>query len=204
MRIAMMGLAACWLAATATAAEPVKKAPPAKVSASQLFLRLDAIDKRLEEMMKAQAFMSSKAPTLQAAAPVAAAAAVAPGEGSVPRDLAQALHDAGVYHKRAQNMKLTATIIRDFTVVAGAIMAAYGYEQTEETMRKPGAPLTSTFSDYNRRSAFRRYTLFSSGATLAGLGLVVGEFIDWTANRAEARAGTALKRPLEMLPTAKP
>jgi len=186
-----MRIVACFLSlmvysSVAGAATAQKKvtAPPAKVSASQLFLRLDAIDKKIDDMTKALA--AGKAPA--APAPVQVVAA---GESRSARGMAQAFYNYGMQQKRAAGTLLAAAWIRDIALVTGASMAVVGWEgaRNQTQARIPEHAFSSP-----------AYSLVSSGVITAAVGVVVTEFIRMAAIGLEKKAAQSLMEPLESEP----
>jgi hypothetical protein len=183
------------LSTAAIGAEPAQKktaAPPAKVSASQLFLRLDAIDKKIDDMTKAfteAKTAATKAPALPAA-PVPVQV-VTTGESTTARGISQAIYSCGLYGQKAANTRLAARWIRDIALVAGAGMAVVGWEAARDKTNP------RTFDNAFSKSS---YSLFSSGVSTAALGVIISEFISMAADGLEAKAARALMVPLESAP----
>lgn len=174
----------------AAPAKASKKAP-VKVTASQLWMRLDTIEAQLEAVQKSLDEMGKS--TSAAAAAAAARPTVqmpGPGEGAQAKEMAGAFYNYGVYQRRAANMRLAATLIRDVTVLAGGITAVVGWENG----RNKTAPRTIGL-------AYKEYRGFTIGITTAALGILVSEIVNVAANRAEASAARALMRPLEEEPS---
>jgi hypothetical protein len=178
-----------------TAAAKKRPAPPVKVTASQLWMRLDTIEGRLDAMQKSLDGIG-KAATTAATAAVAARPTVqmpGPGEGAQAKEMAGAFYNYGVYQRRAANARLAATLIRDATVLIGGITAIVGYED-ERTNTRP----------LNMRLAYKEYRGLTIGISTAVLGIFVGEIVEAIANRADASAAMALMRPLEETPPSGP
>jgi len=183
-------------ATASTAAAPKKRpAAPVKVTASQLWMRLDTIEGRLDIMQKSLDGIG-KAATTAATAAAAVHPTVqmpGPGEGAQAKELAGAFYNYGVYMRRAANTRLAATLIRDVTVLSGAIIATVGWEngRNKTEPRRIG-------------NAYKDYRGFTIGVTTALVGYLVGEIVNMSANRAEAAAARALMRPLEEEPPSGP
>lgn len=169
--------------ARAAAAAAPKKAAAAKVSASQLFLRLDAIDKKMDELMKGVGTAAAQKPVVQMPGP---------GEGAAAKQMAGAFYNYGVYMRQASNSRTAARVIRDLTVLSGTVMAFTGWESA----RDKTIPRTMN-------NAYKHYPLFSFGVTTAFVGVIVGEIVELVASGSEAQAAKALMQPLEDTP-AKP
>ena len=114
-----------------------------------------------------------------------------PGEGANAREMSGAFYNYGVYQRRAANTRLAAMLIRDVTVLTGGIVAMVGYEDG----RTKTAPRTIGL-------AYKEYRGFTIGISTALIGVIVSEFVNVSANRAEASAAKALMRPLEAEPAA--
>lgn len=167
----------------AAAAGAPKKASAAKVSASQLFLRLDAIDKKMDELMKSASASAGQKPVVQMPGP---------GEGAATKQMASAFYNYGVYMKQASNARMAARAIRDLTLLGGTIMAFAGWESAKDKT----IPRTMN-------NAYKHYPLFSFGVTTGVIGALVAEIVDLNSHAAEAKAAKALMQPLEDTP-AKP
>jgi hypothetical protein len=116
-----------------------------------------------------------------------------PGEGAQAKELAGAFYNYGVYQRRAANTRLAATLIRDVTVLTGAIVGFIGWEDG----RLKTAPRTI-------RLAYKEYRGFTVGVSTAFIGVIVSEIVNMSANRSEAAAAKALMRPLEEEPPSGP
>jgi len=194
MRIVTCFLSLGLIASVAGAATVQKKvaAPPAKVSASQLFLRLDAIDKKIDDMTKNM--LEAKAAAAKApAGPVAPAPVqiVTAGESPAARGMAQAFYNYGMYEKKAASTRLAAWWIRDIALVAGASLAVTGWEgaRNQYQARTPEKAFSSP-----------AYSLVSTGVITAAVGVVVAEFIKMGASGLDKKAAKALMEPLESAP----
>lgn len=165
-------------AAAAPARRPVRKSPgsaAAKVSASQLFLRLDSIDRRLDDLQKGG--VGAKA----------APAVVMPGpEGAASKEMTQAFYNFGVYSKDAAASRTAARAIKLVTFVGGASLAFAGWESA----RDKTVPKTLN-------NAYHDYPAFSFGITTVLLGQLVGLIMDFRADASDMQAAKALMRPLE-------
>jgi hypothetical protein len=166
-----------------------------KVTASQLWMRLDTIEGRLDLMQKSiEGIGKSTTAAVTAAANARPTVQMpGPGEGANAREMSGAFYNYGVYQRRAANTRLAAMLIRDVTVLAGGIVATIGYEDGRTKM----APRTIAL-------AYKEYRGFTIGISTALIGVIVSEFVNVSANRAEASAAKALMRPLEAEPAAAP
>lgn len=185
LRLAAAGWAIA-LAADALAAparRPAKKtatSAAAKVSASQLFLRLDSIDRRLDDLQKTAGSGPKAAP-----APVQPA-----GDAAASKELAQALYNHGVYSRQAAGSRLAAKAIKLVTLVAGGALAVHGW--------------TDSFDKSEPRTinnAYKHYPAFSYGVTTLLLGQLIGIGMDMSADGLDMRAARALMKPLESTPS---
>jgi hypothetical protein len=176
------------IASVAGAATVQKKvaAPPAKVSASQLFLRLDAIDKKIDDMTKNM--LAAKAPATPAPAPVQV---VTTGESPAARGMVQAFYNHGMYGQKAASTRLAAWWIRDIALVAGASMAIVGWEGA----RNQYQPRTA-----EKAFSSPAYSLVSTGVITAAIGVVVAEFIKMASVGLDKKAAKCLMEPLESVP----
>ena len=166
---------------TATAKSKSKKAP-VKISGSQLFQRLDSIDKRLKDIARKQT--ATRAPVK-----------AAPGAAAEAGSLGRAYYNYGVYQKRAANLRLIAHAVRGLTVAGGSALAIYGWQS--ENDKKDLIPRTP-------RTAYKHYPMFSYGVSTAVLGVTVGYIVDLMAFRAERKGAEALMEPLEGAPDGAP
>lgn len=165
--------------AAAPARRPVRKgtsSAAAKVSASQLFLRLDSIDRRLDDIQKTGG--TGKA------AP--AVVMPGPGEGVASKEMTQAFYNFGVYSREASGSRIAARAIKLVTFVGGASLALAGWESA----RDKTAPKTIN-------NAYHEYPAFSFGVTTVLLGQLVGMIMDFRADSADGQAARALMKPLE-------
>lgn len=207
--------AAATAAAPAPAAAPRvvrRRAAPVKVSTTQLFTTLGTLESKIDAIQKSLLTMPRQAasPTVQMPGP---------GEGVDAKNMMQAFYNYGSYMKQADNKRLTASLIRDFTLLGGAIFAIQGWESSRDRwqvtptnqVRFTIGPLGQIWQTGSYRhvpltfkNSIPYYTSFTVGISTAVVGMIVSEFIQWSAIGSEKQAAASLMHPLEAQPQTAP
>ena len=184
-----IGKSAAWLCAgamavslvpdlgnAATAKSSSKKKKPVRISGSQLYRKLDSIDKALKKLAKQQTAMPAPAP----------AAMKAPAG-----DIARAYYNHGIYKKQAAQLRMTAHLIRGIAILGGGAVAAIGWEKERDKVdRLPRSRHTRTI-----HNSYQTYPWFSYGISTAVLGVTIGYIVDLVALSADKKAAKALMDP---------
>ncbi len=199
-----LGLSAQALAADAAVADAAapaaaprvvrKKAVPVKVSTTQLFTTLGTLESKIDMIQKSLLTMPKQAaaPTVQMPGP---------GEGMEAKAMMQAFYNYGSYMKEAANKRTAASVIWDITVVGGTALAIQGWEASRDHWQ----PTPNNYGNYRHvpltfRYATPYYTNLTVGVSTVIIGMMVSEFINWSAIGSEKQAAAALMRPLESQP----
>ena len=162
------------------ASAATRKRAPTKVSSSQLFMKLDMLNAKMDQLMKS----AGSAPAAPAKQVV-----VAPSGGGETHELVGAFYNYGVYKKSAEDERLAARLVRDLCVLGGGVLATAGYEtDRDRTVARTIA------------NSFKYYPGFSAGISVVFTGVIVSEFLEMAANRSDAKAARSLMKPLEETP----
>jgi len=170
-----------------------KKAAPVKVSTTQLFTTLGTLESKIDMLQKSILTLPKQAaPTVQMPGP---------GEGVEAKNMMQAFYNYGSYRKQAENKRLASSLIRDLTVLGGAILAVQGWESSRDRYQPtPSNYLTYRHVPLTGKYLTPYYTSFTMGVSTAAVGLLVAEFISWSAISSEKMADASLMHPLEAQP----
>lgn len=163
----------------AAAAPSTKKKAAVSVSGSQLYQRLDSIDKQVQKLLE-----------MQKELPAPAAPKVEPAAG----DLTRAFYNYGVYKKQAAQLRATAHLIRGITVLGGVAAAIVGWEKGRDRI----GSLDKDAGKYPRtvHNSFSKYPYFSYGVSTAVLGVAIGYVVDLVSFGADRKAAQALMEPV--------
>ena len=165
----------------AAAKSTKKKRTPVRISGSQLYQKLDSIDKQVQKLLKQQAAMPAPA------APKTAE----PAAG----DLTRAFYNYGVYKKQAAQLRTTAHLIRGITILGGTAAMIVGWEKGQDRI---GSYEPTSAGKYPRtiRNSFHKYPYFAYGCSTAIVGVTIGYIVDMVALGADRKAAQALMEPV--------
>jgi len=185
--------------APAPAPRVVRRKPaPVKLSASQVYSHFDTLEAKIDTLQKSLLTMPKSTGTPAVVAP-------GPGEGLEAKNMMSAFYNYGSYMKQAENKQLAASLIWDMTVLGGAIFAVQGWESSRDRYQPtPSNVLRYRHVPLTFKNSIPYYTTFTVGISTAVVGMMVSEFIHWSAISSEKQAAAALMHPLEAAPQTTP
>ncbi len=157
-----------------------KKSKRVRISGSQLYRRLDSIDKQLQKMAKQSAAAPKAAP-------------VSPGKSSMGGDaMARAFYNHGVYKKQSASLRMTAHLLRGIAILGGGSAMMIGWQKEGDKLNRfPRSRNVRTI-----HNSYKAYPWFSYGLTTAVLGVTVSYVLDIMAINSDRKAAKALMEPV--------